>query len=120
MLGHGAFVFRIAAHGQQPTVNFRLQGFHPSVHDFGEAGIIGNLDDRHACALQGLGGAAGRQNLDIKPFQGTGQLNETGLVGNRYQRAADRQVGHNDLQNEAAPDAFRRAGGRAPQDDRPG
>jgi hypothetical protein len=37
-----------AAPAEQPAVDFRMQGFHPPVHDFRKASVLGHFLDGHA------------------------------------------------------------------------
>ena len=60
MVGHGGAVGRVVAQGQQAAMNARMQGFHPPVHDFREAGFLGHVAHRQTRFTQDAGGAAGR------------------------------------------------------------
>ena len=44
---------------QQAAVNFRMQGFHPTIHDFRKAGHATDIGDGQAGVAQGFRGAAG-------------------------------------------------------------
>ena len=79
-----------AATAQQAAVNFRVQGFHPAVHDLWEPGMGRHLGDRQAGLLQRLEGAAGGKQRHIECAERLGERNNAGLVGNGKQCAADR------------------------------
>ena len=67
-----------------------MQGLHPAIHDLREPGMVGDVGDLEARLPQRLGGAAGGQQLDAALGQGSRQLDQSALVGNRQQSAADR------------------------------
>ncbi|MNN22236.1 hypothetical protein D3C81_1355870 [compost metagenome] len=76
---------------QQAAMDHRVQGLDPAIHHFRETGDVGDILHRQAGVADGLGGTAGGQQLDIAGGQGTGQFDQTGLVGNRQQGPADGQ-----------------------------
>ena len=59
MRQHRCLMFGVFPYRQKPAVNFRMQGFHPSVHEFREAGQFGDLADRQTCIGKHLPCAAG-------------------------------------------------------------
>ena len=91
MLGHDGIVGAAAA--EDATVDLRVQGLDPAVHHFGEAGVIGHFHRVDAIVLEQLVGAAGGQDLDAQLLQFTSEFEDTGLVGDADQGAADRQAG---------------------------
>src|SRR3989344_1473195 len=78
---------------EDPAVDFRVQGFHPAVHHFGEAGVIRDFHCGNAVVLQQLERPAGGKDLDTQGFKLLGKFEDPGLVGNTDQGAADRQAG---------------------------
>ncbi len=82
-----------AATAQDATVDLRVQGLDPAIHHFGEAGVVGHFHRVDAVVLEQLVGAAGGQDLDTELLQLTGKFEDTGLVGDADQGAADWQAG---------------------------
>ena len=75
-------------------VNLGVEGLHPAVHYFGEAGVIGDLDDRDAGFAERLGRASGGQDFNPVAHQEAAEFDQTGLVGNGNQgRSEERRVG---------------------------
>jgi hypothetical protein len=74
-------------------VDFRVQGLDPPVHHFCEAGVVSDFYRSNAVVLEQFEGAAGGENLDTQSAQLTGELEDSGLVGDADQSAADRQAG---------------------------
>ncbi len=68
---------------QQAAVDFRVQGFHPAVHDFRKAGHAADVGDRDAGFAQGFGGASGRQQLHAMLAQRRGQFQQSGSCRKR-------------------------------------
>ena len=64
MLGHYGFVLTPPA--QNAAVNFGVQGFHPTIHHFREAGVVGDLHSRDARLRQQSIGSSGGQYLDVQ------------------------------------------------------
>jgi hypothetical protein len=71
-----------AATAQDAAVDFRVQGFNPPVHHFSKAGVVGNFNSGHAVVLQQLERTAGGEDLDAEGFQFTGEIKDSGFVGN--------------------------------------
>ena len=94
VLGHGCGMLWIVAHRQQPAVDLGVQRLDPAVHHLGKAGQLGNIHHRQPRIAQGLGGAAGRNQLYPARGKGLAQFHQPGLVGHRKQRPADRNVRH--------------------------
>ena len=86
MLGHDRTVQITTA--EDAAVDLRMQGLHPAIHHFREAGVVGDLDGGDAILAQQLEGATGGQDLDAKGFEFTGEVDDAGLVGHADQRAA--------------------------------
>jgi hypothetical protein len=59
-----------------------MEGFHATVHHFGEPGDLGYADDGETGLLQGPGGPAGRYQLETTPGKSAGKVDQAGFVGN--------------------------------------
>jgi len=94
MRGHRRLVFGIAANAEDAAMHGRMQGLDAAVEHFREAGVVGHLLDRQSGVAQGLGRAAGRQDLHAVVGQRPGEVYETRLVGDGNKGAAD---GHGGL-----------------------
>ena len=73
-------------------MNFRVQRFDAAVHDLGEARVARHFCDGYAVAGEKLCGAAGREDLDGAVRECLRKFDESRLVGDGQQRAADRNV----------------------------
>ena len=71
-----------AATAQNATVDFRVQGLDPTVHHFCKAGVISHFNGGYAVVLQQLERTASGQDLDAEGFQFTGEIKDSGFVGN--------------------------------------
>ena len=77
----------VAAHGEQPAMNARMQRLDAAVHHFGNARDLGNVDHRDPGFAQELGGAAGGDDLDAVAAERVCELGKAGLVADGEQRA---------------------------------
>src|SRR5690606_16847267 len=68
------------------SVNERVQGLDPAVHDFREAGISANIDDSDAEVLEELRSAPGGNNLRTHLDQALDKGAEVGLVADAAER----------------------------------
>ncbi len=59
-----------------------MQRLDPPIHDFGEAGDIGNIGDRQPGVAKRGRGATGREDLEAMRGKAGGEGDESGLVGN--------------------------------------
>ncbi|MNF49332.1 hypothetical protein D3C84_306020 [compost metagenome] len=88
------------ATAEDAAVDLRVQGLHPAVHHFREAGVVGDFHGGYAVVLEQLVGAAGGEDFHVQGDEFAGELKDAGLVGDADQRAADGEagslVGHND------------------------
>ena len=92
----GFSVRGIAANREQPAVHRRMQGLDAAVHHLGEAGQLGNVDDREPRLAQRLARAAGGDEFDAVAGKRAGELDDPGLVGNGDEsaRGAAQIFGH--------------------------
>ncbi len=72
---------------QKAAVNLRMKSLDATVHDFGKTGMIGNFLHRDTGRFDGLGRTTSRQDFNTLFMKGFGKFDQTGLVGNRDQRA---------------------------------
>ena len=89
VLGERGDVLGVAAHGEQPGVQARVQRLHAPVHDLREAREVLDRADLEARVGERLGGAAGRDELDAEVGEAARELDDAALVGDRQQRALD-------------------------------
>ena len=76
-------------------MDLRHQRLHPAVQYLRKTGVLGYLLHRHTSLAQHFGRAAGGQDLHAACPQRLCERHQTCLVGNRDQRATDRDnVGH--------------------------
>ena len=83
MGGHHLAIGRPAP--EDAAMNLRMQGLHPPVHDFREAGVIGHFGHRQARLGNRPAGAAGGEEVDAEFPQTSGQFHQAGLVGHAEQ-----------------------------------
>ena len=86
---HRRLMRGIFAYRQQPAVNARMQRLHAAVHHFRKAGQLRRVLDRQACLRQGSRGAAGRDEFDPARRKRRAQFDETGLIRDGNQGAAN-------------------------------
>ena len=94
MGAHRLGMILLVAQRQKAAMHIGMQRLHPPVHHLGEIrdlGDIGHLEPRIA---QRLGGAAGGDEADAVLGQALGEVDQSGLVGNRKQGAGNLAVGH--------------------------
>ena len=87
VLLHVGEVRRLAPVGEDPAVHLRVQRDDTVVEHLGEAGDGRERDDGDARLLQRLGGAARRHQLPAQLVELAGEVDESGLVVHREQRA---------------------------------
>ena len=86
---HRRLVLGIFPNGEQSAMHLGMQGLHATIHHFGKAGKVGDITHRQARISECLAGAAGGDQLDAMANQGTGEVDEAGLVGNGDEGARD-------------------------------
>ncbi len=74
-------VVLIVTSRQQSAVHLRMQRLHPAVHHFRESRDVLDANDRDPLASEGLGGAAGRDDLPLEGHQFSGELDNSAFVG---------------------------------------
>jgi hypothetical protein len=84
----GQVLGQVAA-GEDAAVHLGVQGLDAAVEHFGEAGVVGDVGHRQAGFAQGLGGAAGGQQLDAEGGQLAGEFDDAGFVGDAEQGLGD-------------------------------
>ena len=94
MCCHGVQVFPVIGASQDPTMDFRMQGFDPSIHHLGKSGISSNFLDRDAGGLQVA--ACSPAGVDRNPGcrESSGELGEPRLVTNTNQGILNLWVRH--------------------------
>lgn len=70
-------------------MHFRVQGFYASIHHFRETGVVGDFGHRQAFICQQASGSAGREQFDATLGERLGEFDDTGLIRNTEQGAAD-------------------------------
>ena len=93
-LGDGVIFERLlvavlAAHREQPAMDFRMQRLHPPIHHFGALRDLGDVGHLEACLAQRLGGAAGGDELHALRREATRKIDEPRLVADRKERAGN-------------------------------
>ncbi len=91
---HGQLVLLVVAPRQQPAMDRRVQRLDATVHDLGEAGMVGDFGHRYVGLAQHLRRAAGRQDGDAAVVQELRELDQPRLVGDRDQGAGNLAFGH--------------------------
>ena len=89
VFGHGGLIFGVIAAGEDAAVDRRVQGFDPTVHDLGEARMVGNFDHRDIGIGERAGGTAGGENLDIVAGKSLTEIGQSGFVGHGDDCARD-------------------------------
>ncbi|VGP97437.1 hypothetical protein SB00610_04778 [Klebsiella quasipneumoniae subsp. similipneumoniae] len=87
VLLHDAVI--LTATAEDAAVYFRMQGFHASIHHFRETGVVRDFGYRQAFICQQASGAASGQQLDTTSGKRLREFDDTGLVRNTEQSAAD-------------------------------
>ena len=73
MAGDGLEIVGAMAPGEDAAVDRRVQRLDPAVHHLGKSGHVRDIDDRKTGRGQGLGRAAGRDQLDAEGGQARGR-----------------------------------------------
>ena len=73
VLGQRLHVLGIVVAAEDSAVDLRMEGFQPAVHHFGEAGVLGDVADGDALALQVFSGSAGAEDFARRRRQARGR-----------------------------------------------
>ena len=87
MLLRGGFVLSVAPDVEQPSVNFRVQRLHATIHHLGETCMLADVFDHESRIAQGFGGAARGDEFNPGGGERLCEGNESCLVRNRNERA---------------------------------
>jgi hypothetical protein len=87
VLLHDAVI--LTATAEDAAVYFRMQGLHASIHHFRETGVVRDFGTGRPLSASRRSGAAGGQQLDTTSGKRLREFDDTGLVRNTEQSAAD-------------------------------
>ncbi len=87
MLSHDPII--LTATAKNAAVDFRVQRLYTSIHHFREAGVIGHFGYRQAFICQQAGSTAGGEQLHAALGECLSEFDDTGLIRNTEQSAAD-------------------------------
>ena len=76
VLGQRLHVLGVVVAAEDSAVDLRMEGFEPAVHHFGEAGVLGDVADGDALALQVFSGAAGAEDFHAGGGQSAGEIGQ--------------------------------------------
>ncbi len=79
---------------EQPAVDRGVERLDPAVHHLGEAGHLGDVDDRQPRRAQRRRRPPGRHQLDPVPRERVAEVDEPGLVADRKERAGEPDLIH--------------------------
>ena len=85
VLGQRLHVLGIVVAAEDAAVDLRMEGFQPAVHHFGEAGVLGDVADGDALALQVFSGSAGAEDFHAGGDQSAGEIGQPQLVADADQ-----------------------------------
>ena len=77
VFGHCGLILGMVASGEDAAMDLGVQGLDPPVHDLGEAGMVGDLDDRNAGFREGLCGPARGQDFDAMAGEGLAEFGQS-------------------------------------------
>ena len=89
VLGQRLHVLGIVVPAEDAAVDLGMERLEPAVHHFGEAGVVGDVADRDALALQVLSGAAGAEDFHAGGGQSAGEIGQPQLVADADQGTLD-------------------------------
>ena len=102
VLGRLGHVLGVVAAGEQAAVHLGVQRLDAAVHHLGKARVLLDGHHLHAGLGQHARRAAGRDDLDAKlVLQRLHELDDTGLVRDRDERALDGTICHGTSSNDA-------------------
>ena len=68
-------------------MDFGVESFHPTIHHFRKAGVVGNIKDVDPCVSEVSGSATGGEDLNAVLYENVGYLQEIGFVVDADKRA---------------------------------
>jgi hypothetical protein len=80
-------VLGIIAQMQQAAVDLRMQGLDASIEHFGKTGVFRDVFYGDTGFADDFGGTARGEQFDSRCVEHPGEIDQTGLVGDRKQRA---------------------------------
>ncbi len=86
---HGGLVARVFPYREQPAMDQRVKRLQPAVHQFGEAGQVGDFRHGQARRRQGVARSPRRDQRNAAAVQVSRELDQPGLVRDREKRAFD-------------------------------
>ena len=94
VIGQRLLMVRVAAHGEQPAMDLRVQGLDPPIHHLGNFRDLGDVDHLKPGVSELLGCAARRDDLNVFGLQRLGEVHDARLVADREQRAGNLSCFH--------------------------
>ena len=82
-------MLRQVAPPKNAAVYLGMQGFHPTVQHFREAGVVADFGDRNVVVAEQFGGAAGGKDFDTESVQGLGEFDNAAFIGNADKSTLD-------------------------------
>ncbi len=98
MLGDGHAVRSVFPTMQDAAMHLGMKGLHAAVEHFRETSEFGNVFHGDAGVTQQLGGAAGRDKFHAHAGEFSGEIYQSGFVGNAEDGALD--FGHEGPRSE--------------------
>src|SRR5579872_357745 len=89
MFSNGSNMLGIFAAVENSAVDFGMKRLNAAIEHFGESSEIGNILHRDAGVTQKPGGSSSRDQFDVEGGELTGELDESGLVGDAENGALD-------------------------------
>ena len=83
----GLHVLGVVVAAEDAAVDLGMERFQPAVHHFGKAGVLGDVADGDAFALQVFAGAAGAEDFHAGGGQSAGEIGQPQLVADADQGA---------------------------------
>ena len=88
-LSTGSAMFGVAANVQDAAVDLGMEGLDAAIEHLREPSQFGDVEDGEALFAEGAGGAAGRDKCHAKAREVTGEVDQSGLISDAEQGAAD-------------------------------
>ena len=100
VLGQRLHVVGIVVAAEDSAVDLRMEGFEPAIHHLGEAGVLGDVADGDALALQVFSGSAGAENLHAGGDKPAGEIGKPQLVAHADQGTLNARRIHGNVSRE--------------------